>query len=286
MQTKWLNWFLLLSLILIQLSCFKNREKGIKGFIKLSEDQMIERARVGNWPNPSIITYILESGDTISRDSMNKLNYDSIAFDDYIDTTGVVKLAIIRPASKEDLKIREKMLQAFEEGPKLEEVVIDCSNIKAIIDRARMRDQENRKNIKSYSYKVDHENLEVITSLIDQCGMPTLKSVNAEQMQSIWLILQHSKTKYQEQYLPLLKQAAENGDLNIRNVLMMEDRIRISKKLPQIYGTQICKDSLGNSILCEVIDMPNLNVRRREVGFEPIEEYLMHWGIEAPKKLN
>jgi len=49
------------------------------------------------------------SDDTISIDSVQKLNYDEIAFDDYVNIKGEVVLAEIRPINEYDKMIRKKM---------------------------------------------------------------------------------------------------------------------------------------------------------------------------------
>ena len=76
---------------------------------KLTSDELIQRANDGNWPDIKTVTYMNPNGDTLLIDSIVKMNYNEIAFDDYVDESGKVVVAIVRPSTKEDLEVRQKM---------------------------------------------------------------------------------------------------------------------------------------------------------------------------------
>jgi hypothetical protein len=48
---------------------------------------------------------------------------------------------------------------------------------------------------------------------------------------------------------------------------------------PQIYGTQVIGRNGNELELYELKDPEYVNERRSELGFEPIEDYLMNWNI-------
>ncbi len=85
------------------------------GLRKLSSDELIERAKSQNWPDVNRVTYVMNN-DTISIDSVQKLNYHEIAFDDYIDSNGDVVLAKIRPITEDDKIVRKKMNHVSKEN--------------------------------------------------------------------------------------------------------------------------------------------------------------------------
>jgi len=85
------------------------------GLRKLTADELIERAHNNNWPDVMKVIYVNQQGDTISIDSVQKMNYHKIFFDDYVDSTGIVVLSVVRPATKSDLALRKKMTSVSEE---------------------------------------------------------------------------------------------------------------------------------------------------------------------------
>jgi hypothetical protein len=62
----------------------------------------------------------------------------------------------------------------------------------------------------------------------------------------------------------------------------MEDRMLMDKGEKQKYGSQVRKSNGSDkwSLHPPIQDPENVNKRRAEVGLEPIEEYLKHFGIE------
>lgn len=253
-----------------------------RGYRKLSDHEMIERARIGDFPNLKNLVYMNLKGQVITRDSLIKIEpFDELAFDDYVDSFGIVRITIVRQATPKDKKLREKINAAITEGPILKSIQIECSNTPKLLDEAFFQDQKNREHPDSFDINIDIKNLELVTSLIDQCGMPTKQQLTERQLTTIWLIVQHAPTKYQKKYLPIFKLSAKNGDLDIRDILMMEDRILMDEGKPQVYGTQVRQiDSTGKFELYDTIDPEYINQRRSSVGFEPIEQYLLYWGIK------
>lgn len=156
----------------------------------------------------------------------------------------------------------------------------------SLLDTLYIIDQMNRKNLEHFDTKSDFNNLEIVASILDQCGMPTRKEVSERQLQTVWLVIQHSDTRYQKKYLSMFKRAADSGDLDKKYVLTMEDRILVYDNKPQIYGTQIRVNNNGTYELAEIIDPEYVNQRRKQAGFPPIEDYLIDWGIifDIPQK--
>ncbi|MCZ6835288.1 MAG: hypothetical protein O7G85_05885, partial [Planctomycetota bacterium] len=90
---------------------------------------------------------------------------------------------------------------------------------------------------------------------------------------------------FQERCLPILKAAAEKGEVRPGDVAYLEDRVRVAQKRPQLYGTQygVRHDADGNSmkdasgamiyLLPVVEDAAGLDERRAAVGLGPWFEY-------------
>lgn len=160
-------------------------------------------------------------------------------------------------------------------------VEVDCNKKSEILSDVYKSDQKIRRENALIKYaKEDHRNQELVISIIEKCGMPTLNEVTQEQMDAIWLGLQHNvQKKYRIKYFPLIEKAVKNGDLSKEQYALMKDRMLMDEGEPQIFGTQIKKGKLYDLESPETV-----NLRRQEMGLEPIEEYLENYGISYDAK--
>ncbi len=154
-------------------------------------------------------------------------------------------------------------------------VEVDCNKKSEILSEVYISDQKIRRENNLIKYaKEDHRNQELVISIIEKCGMPTLHEVNQEQMNAIWLGLQHTEDKYRIKYFPLIEKAVKNGDLSKEQYALMKDRILMDEGKPQIFGSQI-----KNGKLYDLEEPETVNERRLEMGLEPIEDYLKRFDI-------
>ena len=155
-------------------------------------------------------------------------------------------------------------------------IEVDCSKKHQILSEVYESDQRIRKSNELIKYaKEDHRNQELVISIIEKCGMPTLKDVTQKHMDAIWLGLQYTNKKYRKKYFPEIEKAVENGDLSKQQYALMKDRILMDEGKPQIYGSQI-----KNGKLYKLENPETVNERRREMGMETIEDYLKNFNIE------
>jgi len=159
----------------------------------------------------------------------------------------------------------------------IELVEVDCNKKGEILDSVYQSDQRIRmSNVPFEQFaKEDHRNQELAISIIEKCGMPSLKEVSRKQLDAIWLALQHTDKKYRKKYFPLIEEAVKNGDLSKQQYALMKDRILMDDGEPQLYGSQI-----ENGKLYELEAPDSVNVRRKEMEMEPLEEYLKNFNIE------
>ena len=155
-------------------------------------------------------------------------------------------------------------------------VEVDCNKKSKILSEVYISDQKIRRENNLIKYaKEDHRNQELVISIIEKCGMPTLNEVTHEQMNAIWLGLQHNAdNKYRIKYFPLIEKAVKNGDLSKEQYALMKDRILMDEGKPQIFGSQI-----KNGKLYDLEAPETVNERRQEMGLEPIEDYLKRFDI-------
>ncbi len=119
--------------------------------------------------------------------------------------------------------------------------------------------------------KQDSLNLLEAEEIIKVHGYPGKSMVGEPANKAIWYVIQHSKKI--EQYFPIIAQAGEEGELSMRLVGMMQDRMLMDQNKEQIYGTQVAGRKLGDSdewfyFVWPIKDAKNVNQRRKEVGFD------------------
>ena len=154
-------------------------------------------------------------------------------------------------------------------------VEVDCSKKVQILSEVLESDQRIRRSNDFIKYaKEDHRNQELVISIIEKCGMPTLKEVGQRQMDAIWLGLQHSTKEIRIKYFPYVEKAVKNGDLSKDQYALMKDRMLMDEGKPQIYGSQI-----ENGKLYKLENPKTVNERRKEMGMESIEDYLKRFNL-------
>jgi|GEM_PF-4159872 hypothetical protein len=85
---------------------------------------------------------------------------------------------------------------------------------------------------------LDSVNKVLVEKIIARHGYPGRQLVGMELEEVAFLVIQHADVTTQEKYLPLIKQAVDERQLYESNYPLLVDRIRMHRKLPQIYGTQ------------------------------------------------
>lgn len=155
-------------------------------------------------------------------------------------------------------------------------IEVDCSKKHQILSEVYESDFRIRKSNELIKYaKEDHRNQELVISIIEKCGMPTLNEVTQKHMTAIWVVLQHTTKKYRKKYFPQIEAAVKNGDLSKEQYALMKDRILMDDGKPQLYGSQ-----LNNGKLYELENPETVNERRKEMGMGTIEDYLSNFNIQ------
>lgn len=266
----------LFSLCLVLFSCQESQLK------KISDDDLVDRILNEKMPPPEDIELRDWNGNEISLDSLKILEMDSQYFEDfYVNSENEIVKLVIREKTEADEQLLSKInLQLTEKMTPRKEVKnvdVDCDNLPTILNEVYRMDQGIRSGevIPEPHIDVDHENLQIVVSILEQCGMPSREILNGKEMSAIWLVLQHSPPAYQSKYISLLETSAEKGDIPYGSIALMKDRALLHEGKPQIYGSQVLNDKLY-----KLIEPEYVNQRRAEVGLEPIEEYLKHFDIE------
>lgn len=160
----------------------------------------------------------------------------------------------------------------------------------------RRTDQEQRLLMREYSDKygwkspqmdslwsiqsyADSVNTVYITELIDEMGYPG-KSIVGDQASTAFLVIQHAELEIQEKYLPVLRAAAEGGELRWSSLALLIDRVEMRNDRPQIYGSQVSSNpETGEYFFAPIQDPHNIDSIRQTVGLGPIQEYADNWNF-------
>ena len=135
--------------------------------------------------------------------------------------------------------------------------------------------------------KLNEENLTRLEAIIAEHGWPKISEVKGSAAQAAFLIVQHSGLKVQEKYLPIMTEAANNGEANWSSLALLIDRVRMRNDEKQLYGSQVRRNpNTGAFEPFPIEDESNVDIRRKEVGLGPLADYLGYWDIEytVPKK--
>lgn len=176
--------------------------------------------------------------------------------------------------------------------------------IKVTLDSVYIKDQLLRKQVKpvvdeygwySEEYKSlgvqirkqDSINLIIVENFVENNGWLGADDIGEKGNKTMFLVIQHSSPKIWNKYLPILREAFENGNAKGKHLALLEDRTAIFNGEMQIYGSQISVDSEGNNSLDPIVDPENVNKRRKEMGLGAIEEYLklfeLTWDVKEHK---
>jgi len=128
--------------------------------------------------------------------------------------------------------------------------------------------------------EINTRNLNRIIEIIETEGWPKQSIVKGSAASTVFLIIQHSDLETQRKYLPIMTEAANNGEADWGSLALLIDRVNLGEGKQQIYGSQIFRDDDGSYFVKDLEEPEYVNQRRAEVGLGPIEDYLQHWGIE------
>lgn len=87
--------------------------------------------------------------------------------------------------------------------------------------------------------QVHRENAAELAGIVSRYGWPGISKVGLVGCRLAWVIAQHSicTPELQKGFLRTLEEAAKVGDVPMKQVAMLTDRIRFNEGRPQIYGT-------------------------------------------------
>jgi hypothetical protein len=122
-------------------------------------------------------------------------------------------------------------------------------------------------------------NSDWLKSVLARIGWFDISHYGAVTSQAAWLIVQHSDhdPAWQAAVLADLAPRVARGDMQRSYYAYLVDRVAVNAGRPQTYGTQGHCRGRGNLELLPVVDRPNLDRRRAEMGLETIADYTIRF---------
>lgn len=158
---------------------------------------------------------------------------------------------------------------------------------------ARMKGWQSEDVAKLYSQQkaLDSVNLAEINEIITRYGYPS--RVHVGDLAAVpFEVIRHSDEAVMIDYLELIAGAGKNGDIPMEDVAAFEDRVWVSQKQPQKYGTQIwiefvhhpkTGEEYDSVYLWPVRDPARVESRRASAGLDSLTDQLRHYGIDPAK---
>jgi hypothetical protein len=163
----------------------------------------------------------------------------------------------------------------------LEAINVSDQKNRMMIDSVQKRfgwDSKDIKELWTKQNELDSLDMMRIKEIIKKYGYPG-KSLVGDQSSTAWLVIQHADLKTQEEYLPILREATNKGELSKSSFALLVDRVRMRKGEKQLYGSQLQMKN-GKYEIYPIEDEPNVNKRRAEMELGPLEDYVKQWNIE------
>jgi hypothetical protein len=130
----------------------------------------------------------------------------------------------------------------------------------------RTRIREIAENMRVY----DGANEARLDELMKEYDWRSLAALGNKATAWAFYVVQHAPQGYKKRYLPLLKNAAEQGTLEKSLFVYLDDRVRMGDGRPQLYGTQAQRASTGKLFTWPIEDEANVDARRAEFGWPTI----------------
>lgn len=125
----------------------------------------------------------------------------------------------------------------------------------------------------------DATNLPRVQAILKQYGYPGKSLVGTPTNEAAWHVIQHAPALI-PQYLPMIKTAAETGELPFFRYATMLDRQLVFENKEQLYGTQAQNFNNHGWFIWPIQNPGQVNQRRKQAGFTTtVEEVAARLGI-------
>ncbi len=138
----------------------------------------------------------------------------------------------------------------------------------------------------TFKFVVQERSQAELAALMARKGWPRTAAVGAEAAMGAYLVAMHSHDGFQKRCLADIRKACEAGELPWVRYANIYDRALFNENKPQRYGTHTrYNEQTGKEELYPLENEERVDEWRRELGLEPLVEYLKPLGITyRPRK--
>jgi hypothetical protein len=151
-------------------------------------------------------------------------------------------------------------------------------NIQIDLNKAAQNGEHDKmKNLYAEEAEIFERHIPILKNIYNTLGYPTIELVGKESSSRFFTLVQHSDSdvEFQEAMLVEITKELKKGNVSGKNYAFLTDRVQIAQGKPQIFGTQLDYNTdIGQAFPKSLTDSINVNKRRKEIGLEPVEEYL------------
>lgn len=134
-------------------------------------------------------------------------------------------------------------------------------------------------------FMIQEKNQKELEQLVEAKGWPKIGEVGSEAAMAAYLVAIHSNDGSQKKYLPVIRQRCEENELPWQRYANIYDRCLFNENKPQKYGTHTRYNDLTKSEeLYPLEDETKVDEWRKELGLEPLAEYLARFNIKFQPK--
>ncbi len=136
-------------------------------------------------------------------------------------------------------------------------------------------------------FLIQQRNQAELEKLVKEKGWPVSSEVGSEAFMSAYLVAMHTYDGSQKKYLPMIKKSCQDNELPWLRYALIYDRCCVNDKKPQRYGTHtIYNEETKAEDLYPLEDETMVDVWRKEIGLEPLSEYLSRMNISyKPRRI-
>jgi hypothetical protein len=135
-------------------------------------------------------------------------------------------------------------------------------------------------------FMVQEQSQKELEQLVAIKGWPKISDVGQPAAMSAYLVAMHTNDGSQKKYLPMIWKSCEEKELPWQRYANIYDRCLFNENKPQKYGTHtIFNEQTKAEELYPLEDETKVDEWRKELGLEPLVEYLARFNIKfQPKK--
>jgi hypothetical protein len=152
-------------------------------------------------------------------------------------------------------------------NPSLRTELIAMRDADQEVRRRAIKDPKNT-TITAEMKQLDAKNIARLREMLKQYGWPGKALAGTDGANAAWTIAQHGGELFLRQTVPLMRAAAERGDLDWTLVAQSIDRDLLAQGKQQTYGTQFENCEPKN-----LADRAHVDERRRTIGLGPLADY-------------